>query len=157
MFLYIHSYAITVTIINYKTFSTVQCTYSLSSPANGGIVCNSSGILHYEDQCLFSCDPGYELTGSSSRQCLSNGSWSGSDVTCNIIHCNSLTDTTVTIENSVLADSCGSEFGSVCRVECNTGYRAVGNDTFTCASVDDSVGWRNNGSFQCDIGKCICL
>ena len=137
-------------IIRY-CYSIVQCT-SLSSPINGNMLCDSTDVPRYEDQCSFSCDPGYELTGSSSRQCLSNGSWSGSDVTCDILHCDNLTDT---IENSVLAD-CGSEFGSVCRVECNTGYRAVGNDTFTCVSVNDTVEWRNNvtgGTLQCDIGN----
>ena len=126
----------------------VQCT-SLSSPTNGDMSCNSTGVSRYEDQCSFSCDPGSQLTGSSSRQCLSNGSWSGSDATCDILHCDSLTDG---IENSVLANDCGSEFGSVCRVECNTGYRAVGNDTFTCVSVNDGVEWRNNfngGLLQC--------
>ena len=130
----------------------VQCII-LSSPTNGNISCNSTGVPRYEDQCSFSCDPGYQLTGSSSRQCLSNGSWSGSDVTCDILRCYNLTDG---IENSVLANDCGSEFGSVCRVECNTGYRAVGNDTFTCVSVNDTVEWRNNvigGTIQCDIGN----
>ena len=140
------------TFRNYNCY-TVQCT-SLSSPTNGNISCNSTGVSHYEDQCSFSCDPGYELTGSSSRQCLSNGSWSGSDVTCDILHCDNLTDG---IEYSVLANDCGSEFGSVCRVECNTGYRAVGNDTFTCVSVNDTVEWRNDngGTFLCNIGKLI--
>ena len=131
---------------------TVQC-ITLLSPTNGNISCNSTGVSRYEDQCSFSCDPGYQLTGSSSRQCLSNGSWSGSDVTCDILHCDNLTDG---IENSVLANDCGSEFGSVCRVECNTGYRAVGNDTFTCVSVNDTVKWRNNVDgriFQCNIGN----
>ena len=84
---------------------------------------------------------------------MSNGSWNGSDVTCDIFHCNNLTDK---IENSVLANDCGSEFGSVCRVECNTGYRAVGDDTFTCGSVGNRVEWRNyvkGRTFQCDIGN----
>ena len=140
----------------YYYYSVVQCT-SLSSPTNGNISCNSTDVSRYEDQCSFSCDPGYELTGSSSRQCLSNGSWSGSDVTCDILHCDNLTDT---IENNVLANDCGSEFGSVCRVECNTGYRAVGNDTFTCVSMNDTVEWRNyvnGGIFQCDIGNVVTL
>ena len=73
--------------------------------------------------------------------------------TCDILHCDNLTDE---IEYSVLANDCGSEFGSVCRVECNTGYRAVGNDTFTCDSMNDQVEWRNNvnvETFRCDIGK----
>ena len=42
----------------------VQCT-SLSSATNGNMSCNSTGVSHYEDQCSFSCDPGYQLTGSS--------------------------------------------------------------------------------------------
>ena len=80
-----------------------------------------------------------------------NGSWSGSDVTCDILYCDNLIDG---IENSVLANDCGSEFGSVCIVECNTSYRAVGNDTFTCVSVNDTVEWRNDGGmFLCDIGN----
>ena len=58
-----------------------------------------------------------------------------------VLYCDNLTDG---IENSVLANDCGSEFGSVCRVECNTGYRAVGIDTFTCVSVNDTVEWKNN-------------
>jgi len=111
--------------------------------------CNFTGVPRYEDQCLFSCDPGYELTRPSTRQCLSNGSWSGADVTCNILHCNNLTNT---IENSVLVNNCGSEFGSVCSLGCETGYRPVGNNIFTCNSVNDIIVWRNNvngENFQC--------
>ena len=73
-------------------------------------------------------------------------------MTCDILHCDNLTDT---INNSVLANDCSSEFGSVCRVECNAGYRAVGNDNFTCDNVNDTVEWRNNangGTFHC-VGK----
>ena len=139
-------------LCTYIFIYTVQCT-SLSSPTNGNISCNSTGVSLYEDQCSFSCDPGYEPTESSSRQCLSTGSWSGSDVTCDIFHCDNLTDG---IEYSVLANDCGSEFGSVCRVECNFGYKTVGNNIFTCISVNDTVEWRNNvngGTFQCDIGN----
>ena len=81
---------------------------------------------------------------------MSNGSWSGSDVTCVLRdHCDSLTDT---VENSVLVNECDTEIGSVCRVECNTGYRAVGNDTFTCVSVNDMVEWRSSETFQCGMG-----
>jgi len=129
----------------------VQCK-TLSSPNNGNILCNFTDVPYYEDQCLFSCDPGYELTGFSSRQCLSNGSWSGVDVTCGVLHCNNLTDM---IENSVLVNNCGSEFGSVCSLGCVTGYMVVGSSMFTCDIVNDGVEWRNDvsrGDFQCNIG-----
>ena len=131
---------------------TAHC-ITLSSPTNGNISCNSTGVSHHGDQCLFSCNPGYQLTGSSSRQCLHNGSWSGFNVACNVSHCDNLTNG---IENSVLANNCSSKAWSVCKVECNTGYTAVGNDTFTCVSVNGTVKWKNKddgGTFQCNIGN----
>ena len=45
----------------------------------------SSGIkgVGYEgDTCSFTCNTGYELTGSDTRTCQSNGSWSGSGAVC---------------------------------------------------------------------------
>ena len=40
------------------------------------------GVPSYEDTCSFTCNTGYELTGSKSRICQSNGSWSGSVAMC---------------------------------------------------------------------------
>ena len=57
----------------------------LSAPVNGEIVSCSSGRVGvgYEgDTCSFTCNTGYELTGSDTRTCQSNGSWSGSDDVC---------------------------------------------------------------------------
>ena len=75
----------------YNAFTTYVCCLDircddLSAPANGVIMSCSSGTVGvgYEgDACSFTCNTGYELTGSDTRTCQSNGSWSGSDVTCN--------------------------------------------------------------------------
>ena len=59
---------------------------NLTTPSNGEIISCSSGIpgVGYEgDTCSFTCNTGYELTGSDTRTCQSNGSWSGSDDVCN--------------------------------------------------------------------------
>ena len=40
------------------------------------------GVPSYEDTCSFTCNTGYELTGSNDRTCQSNGSWSGNDGVC---------------------------------------------------------------------------
>ena len=39
-------------------------------------------VPSYEDTCTFTCDTGYELTGSENRRCRSSGAWSGSAPTC---------------------------------------------------------------------------
>ena len=62
----------------------IQCD-NIVAPANGEITSCSSGRVGvgYEgDACSFTCNSGYELTGSDTRTCQSNGSWSGSDVMC---------------------------------------------------------------------------
>ena len=59
----------------------IQC----DNPANVNTVsCGSdNATMGYEgDICSFTCDTGYELTGSDTRTCQSDGSWSGSDDMC---------------------------------------------------------------------------
>ena len=48
------------------------------------MACSSGrvGVGYEGDTCSFTCNTGYELTGSDTRTCQSDGSWSGSDVTC---------------------------------------------------------------------------
>ena len=64
-------------------FALVSC-LSLTDPNNGMINCSlgDDGVPSYEDTCSFTCNTGYELTGSDTRICQSDGSWSGSDVIC---------------------------------------------------------------------------
>ena len=57
----------------------------MSTPANGRIVLCSSGragVGFEGGTCTFTCNTGYELIGSDTRTCHSNGNWSGSDVIC---------------------------------------------------------------------------
>ena len=74
-----------ITIGGFKLylFSVVSCP-SLTDPNNGVINCllGDDGVSSYGDTCSFTCDNGYELTGSDTRICQSNGNWSGSDATC---------------------------------------------------------------------------
>jgi len=53
--------------------------YQLEAPDNGIIACTGH---HYEDVCVFSCDNGYQLTGSDTRACQNDASWSGSEAEC---------------------------------------------------------------------------
>ena len=40
------------------------------------------GVPSNEDTCSFSCNTGYELTGSKTRTCQNDKSWSGSTALC---------------------------------------------------------------------------
>ena len=53
----------------------VTCS-SLTNPNNGVISCSLGGdnASSYEDICSFTCNTGYELTGSDPRTYQSNGS-----------------------------------------------------------------------------------
>ena len=56
----------------------------LSTPSNGEMTCSSGrvGVGYEGDTCSFTCNTGYELTGSDNRTCQDNGSWSGEDTSC---------------------------------------------------------------------------
>ena len=57
----------------------------LTTPSNGEISSCSFGSIEvgYEgDTCNFTCNTGYELTGSDTRTCQSDGSWSGTETMC---------------------------------------------------------------------------
>ena len=61
----------------------VSCSL-LNMPTDAMINCSpgDDGVLSYEDTCNFTCNTGYELTGSDTRTCQSDGSWSGSNSVC---------------------------------------------------------------------------
>ena len=63
--------------------SLVSCP-SLDDPSNGNVDCSlgDDGVPSYEDTCTFTCDTGYELTGSDTWTCQNDGRWSGSAAMC---------------------------------------------------------------------------
>jgi len=63
--------------------SLVNC-LPLFHPSNGMINCSLGGddIYSFDDTCSFTCNTGYELTGSDTRSCQSDGSWSGTFTLC---------------------------------------------------------------------------
>ena len=85
LYSYIVSYQAMVhfTVILNDLFSLVSCP-SLTDPSNGVIKCSlgDDGVPSYEDTCSYTCNTGYELTGSDTRSCQSNRRWSGSDGVC---------------------------------------------------------------------------
>ena len=96
-------------------------------------------IASYEDTCSFTCNTGYELTGSTERTCQSDGSWSGSLVSCIIMECPSSS----LPMNSMLAESCNSTYQSMCELQCQEGFTGTGDPSYVCdvLSSESSVMW----------------
>ena len=68
----------------YNYFSIAHCK-KLTVPENGEIYCNlqNDEIPLPTDTCSFTCNFGYELTGSDTRMCQNDRSWNGSNPVCN--------------------------------------------------------------------------
>ena len=57
---------------------------ALNNSIDGIITCSlgDDGVPSYEDTCSFTCNTGYEVTGSDTSTCQSDGKWSDSDDVC---------------------------------------------------------------------------
>ena len=119
---------------------------TLADPNNGMIVCSleDDGVHSYEHICTYTCNTGYEhTTGSPQRTCQSDGSWSGSPVSCTIMEC-----TTSSLPmNSMLAESCSSTYQSMCDVQCEEGFNSSGSYRYVCNVSSNGLKllWRSAG------------
>ena len=124
------------------------------SPSEGSVSCilGSDDVPSFEDTCSFTCNTGYELTGSDTRTCQSNGSWSGPETMCRrgniyihisymhsyildiVVSCSSLTAPNNGMINCSLGDDRVPSYEDTCSFTCNTGYELIGSDTRTCQS-----------------------
>ena len=130
----------------------VRCP-SLTNPGNRIANCSlgDDGIFSYEDVCSFTCNAGYEPVDSTERACQSDGSWSGSPLSCTIMECPSLS----LPMNSMLAESCSSTYQSMCELQCPEGFTGTGDSLYVCdvLSNGSSVMWMAKGNaWKCEKG-----
>ena len=146
--------AIMLAIHCYIVYLTVPCPV-LPDVSNGSTICTSSEPSNYvyEDTCNFTCNTGYELTGSPQRICQSDGSWSGSPVSCTIMECPSSS----LPMNSMLTESCSSTYQSMCDLQCEEGFNGSGDPSYVCDVLNDgSVMWMTSGGgWSCETSKLL--
>ncbi|XP_071853893.1 sushi, von Willebrand factor type A, EGF and pentraxin domain-containing protein 1-like isoform X2 [Apostichopus japonicus] len=119
---------------------------------NGNIVC--SNMNNYNSICSLSCNAGFDLTGSSSRQCLPSGLWSGTQPTCGPA-APSVCPTLPPIENTDLVCTDGTNFGSECTYSCISGSTAASGSTPLLVCGEN--GQWNGGAFFCIPIRCPTL
>ena len=128
--------------------------YSLNNANDGMINCllGDDGVPSYEDTCNFTCNTGYELTGSTERTCQSDGSWSGSLVSCIIMECPSSS----LPMNSMLAESCSSTYQSMCEMQCQEGFTGTGDPSYVCDVLSNGLMWMAVGDvWRCERGSYV--
>jgi len=104
--------------------------------------------------CIFSCDPGYSLVGSTERTCQPNNSWTGLDTSCDIMMCNELEPS----DNGFVILPCPMEYQSVCTVGCNDGYYIDGPNPYTqTCTIGGSNGTVEWTSAPVCRGKQLCI
>uniref|UniRef100_A0A8C0BA79 Sushi, von Willebrand factor type A, EGF and pentraxin domain-containing protein 1 n=1 Tax=Buteo japonicus TaxID=224669 RepID=A0A8C0BA79_9AVES len=104
---------------------------------------NGSGFS-YGEFAQYVCFPGYELHGNPLRQCLSNGSWSGSLPSCLPCLC-----PTPQIQNGFVL---GTDFscGKSAQFQCLEGFKLLGPSEVTCEAAGKwSSGFPRCGQISC--------
>jgi len=128
---------------------TVQC----PTPVNGRLECECPGTNgFFQDNCSFSCNPGYELRGPSNGTCLADQSWSEGLPSCVPLNCS----TSPPLENSQLQLPCDNQYTSSCTALCDQGYdRHFTTIEYYCevTVVPDVVQWIVLDGASCLRGK----
>ena len=63
---------------------TVKSCPPLTAPDNGKIDCSlgNDGLPTPQDKCTASCNSGFVLSGTTTRRCKADETWTGSDAVC---------------------------------------------------------------------------
>ncbi|XP_032302165.1 E-selectin-like [Coturnix japonica] len=124
----------------------------LSAPEHGELNCSHPWELHFCSTCGFSCQPGFELMGSQSHECLATGKWSEDIPLCKAITCPVLSAP----EHGEL--NCSHPhgnftFGSTCGFSCQPGFELMGSHSRDCMATGT---WAGDAS-QCQAISCPVL
>ncbi|XP_035188743.1 E-selectin-like isoform X3 [Oxyura jamaicensis] len=107
----------------------------LSAPEHGEMNCSH---LHdnfsFGSECVFSCQPGFELTGPESRECTAMGTWTGDTPRCKAISCPVLEPPSRGRLNC--SHPHGSfTYNSTCAFSCEDGFVQMGARLLRCQAT----------------------
>ncbi|NXJ96930.1 LYAM3 protein, partial [Corythaixoides concolor] len=112
----------------------------LSAPDQGELNCSH---LHedfaFGSMCAFSCQTGFALTGSESRECTATGTWTGDAPRCEAISCPVLS---APDQGELNCSHLHGDFafGSTCAFSCQTGFALIGSESRECTATGTWTG-----------------
>jgi len=87
----------------------------------------SSSATIYGSTATYTCSQGYSMTGAKTRTCQTDGTWSGTIPSCNVVDCGGAPNL-----SNATSSTTGTTYNSIVTYTCKTGYSMVGNPTRTC-------------------------
>ena len=135
--------------------SSAQCTatgdWNVTLPNCTLVNCGDPGIpadgtrsgdnFYYNSTVTYSCNTGYNLTGTTTLTCLSNGTWSASMPTCPPVNCGD-----PGTPNNGMRSGDTFTYDSSILFQCNSGYTILGSISLTCLS---------NGLWNASVPSCL--
>ncbi|XP_078343309.1 P-selectin-like isoform X2 [Oculina patagonica] len=119
---------------------------ALPAPSNGTrLGCPGNATMYYDTVCQFSCNNGFIGSGSKVRRCQHNGTWSGQDLTCQIVNCPALPLPFNSVRHGCTGNATKYPYDTVCRFSCIDGHKASGSSVRRC----QENGLWNGGEFSC--------
>ncbi|NXF07761.1 LYAM3 protein, partial [Smithornis capensis] len=112
----------------------------LSAPDQGELNCSHRhGNFTFGSRCAFSCQTGFVLKGSESRECTAMGTWTGETPQCKAITCPVLSAPNQGELNCSHLHG-NFTFGSSCAFSCQTGFALMGSDSRKCMAIGTWTG-----------------
>ncbi|XP_062353562.1 P-selectin-like isoform X2 [Cinclus cinclus] len=112
----------------------------LRAPAQGEMNCSHlRGDFTFGSMCAFSCQTGFALVGSESRECTAMGTWTGDTPHCEAITCPVLR---APAQGEMKCSHLRGDFtfGSTCAFSCQTGFALVGSESRECTTMGTWTG-----------------
>ena len=113
---------------DFPPFCQIKRCPALTEPAHGRMFCNTDNT--FGSECVFSCNMGYMLRGTASRTCSADQTWTGEESTCVAVQCEAINAPA----NGNMLCSKKRDFGSVCTINCDSGFDLVGPRQRACGA-----------------------
>ncbi|XP_030626723.1 uncharacterized protein LOC115809273 [Chanos chanos] len=133
----------------------VKCSKdNVTAPADGNFKCaHPHGDFSYASQCEFSCEKGYQLTGSTTMRCTASATWSTSPPSCKPVKCGELQVPDHGYKNCHDPLSRYS-YLSACEFSCEEGYQLRGSSSDSKTLRCQSSGLWSDSQPLCKAVQC---